>query len=151
MSQLPRDASFRGELYDFHKSLGVLTMGLLTARILFLLIKLQQQRKPTAKRPLPKWERVQAIALHTVLYAFMLIVPLSGWFFSNSYGKDVAFFGLPMPTLFPADKAMGELGRSIHFWIAYIFLAFITLHTLDQRKFLRATFRRWLQFTRKPA
>jgi cytochrome b561 len=147
MSQLPRAVAYRGAMYDFHKSLGVITMALLTVRILFVLLKLQ--RKSPAKRPLPNWERVQAIALHTLLYGFMLVVPLSGWFFSNSFGKGVAVFGIPMPHLFPADKGLAELGRSLHFWLAYTFLAFIALHSLDQRKYLRATLRRWFQRFRK--
>lgn len=147
MSNLPREVTYRGALYGWHKSLGVLTMGLLTARIFYLLLKLR--KKKPAKRPLPNWEKVQAIALHTLLYLFMLIVPVSGWFFSNSFDKDVALFGLTLPRLFPPDKALAEVGRNLHFWLAYSFLAFIVLHSLDQRKFLRATLRRSRQSFQK--
>lgn len=147
MATLQGDVSYRGSLYDFHKALGVLTMGLLTARILFLLLSLRW--KPAAKRPLPKGDRIWAITLHTILYLFMFVVPLSGWFLSNSYDKDVSFFGLLLPRLFPADQAVAELGRSLHFWLAYAFLAFIFLHTIDERKFFRATLRRCFQSLRK--
>lgn len=147
MATLQGDVSYRGSLYDFHKALGVLTMGLLTARILVLLLSLRW--KTAAKRPLPKADRIWAIALHTILYLFMFVVPLSGWFLSNSFDKDVSFFGLLLPRLFPTDKAVAELGRSLHFWLAYAFLAFIFLHTIDERKFLRATLRRFFQSVRK--
>jgi cytochrome b561 len=50
MAQLPR-TTFRGLLYDFHKSIGVLTMALLTWRILTLI---QVMRKKYMKR-LPKF------------------------------------------------------------------------------------------------
>lgn len=144
MANLEGDVSYRGALYDFHKSLGVTTMILLTTRIFFLLRKLQRQ-KPAAGRPLPKFERMRAIALHSLLYFFMLFVPLSGWFFSNSYDKDVALFGIALPRLFPVNKDIAELGRSLHFWLAYTFLAFIALHAIDEWKFLRATGRRFWQ------
>ncbi|MGI0485737.1 cytochrome b [Pantanalinema rosaneae CENA516] len=147
MASLSGDVSYRGSLYNFHKALGVLTMGLLTARILFLLLSLRW--KSAAKRPLPKGDRIWAIVSHTVLYVFMFVVPLTGWFFSNSYDKDVSFFGLLLPRLFPPDNAVAALGRSLHFWLAYAFLAFIFLHTIDERKFLRATFRRFSQSVRK--
>lgn len=147
MSDLPKEVTYRGTLYGLHKSLGVLTMGLLTARIFYLLLKLR--KKKPAKRPLPTWEKVQAIALHTLLYLFMLVVPVSGWFFSNSFDKDVALFGLTLPRLFPPNKVLGEAGRNLHFWLSYSFLALIVLHTLDQRNFLRATLRRSRQAFQK--
>ncbi len=147
MSDLPKEVTYRGTLYGLHKSLGVVTMGLLTARIFYLLLKLR--KKKPAKRPLPNWDRVQAIALHTLLYLFMLIVPVSGWFFSNSSDREVALFGLTLPRLFPPDIASADVGRNLHFWLSYSFLAFIILHSLDQRKFLRATLRRSLQAFQK--
>jgi cytochrome b561 len=147
MAELPKEVTYRGTLYGWHKSLGVVTMGLLTARIFYLLLKLG--KKKPAKRPLPSWERIQAIALHTLLYLFMVIVPVSGWFLSNSSDREVALFGLVLPRLFPPDKALVEVGRNLHFWLSYSFLAFILLHSLDQWKFLRATLRRSLQAIQK--
>lgn len=37
MARLPRELLFRNSLYDFHKSIAVLTMALLTLRIFILL------------------------------------------------------------------------------------------------------------------
>lgn len=144
MADLERDVSYRGSLYDFHKSLGVTAMILLSGRIILLLRKLQR-KKPTAVRPLPEWERIRTVALHSLLYFFMLAVPLSGWFFSNSYDKDVALFGIGLPRLFPVNRELANLGRSAHFWLAYTFLAFLAVHAIDQWKFLRATVRRFWQ------
>ncbi|VEP12171.1 Cytochrome B561 (fragment) [Hyella patelloides LEGE 07179] len=36
---------------------------------------------------------------------------------------------------------------SVHFWISYTFLAFIILHTLDQKRYLRAQLRRFSKAT----
>jgi cytochrome b561 len=81
----------------------------------------------------------------------MLAVPLSGFFLSNSYQSgNVPFFWVTtVPDIFPENAAVVELARSLHFWIAYTFLAFIVLHMLDQRKYLRAIWRRTTQAIRK--
>jgi cytochrome b561 len=142
MAQLPREVPFRSPLYDFHKSIGILTIGLLTARILILLRV--WWRKYTRRLPefTPKWFRWAA--LHTLLYTFMIVVPVSGVFFSNSFrSNNVKFFGLLLPDLFPQNSALVELGRSLHFWLSYTFLAFILLHILEQRKVLQALWRRF--------
>ena len=141
MARLPRELIGRNLLYDFHKSVGVLTMALLTWRILTLL---QVWWKKYAKR-LPKYspEWMRKVALHTSLYLFMWAVPVSGFFFSNSFKSgNVRFIGITLPDLFPQNSALVELGRSIHFWLAYTFLAFIILHALDQRKVVKGFWRK---------
>lgn len=150
MTDLDRSVSYRGNLYDFHKSLGIFTMLLLTGRIFLLLRKLQKQ-KPPARRPLPKFERIRTVTLHSLLYVFMFVVPLSGWVFSNFYkSNNVHLFFITLPDLVPqSSKEVLEWGRSVHFWLSYTFLAFIILHALDQWKFLKATGRRFFQFVLK--
>lgn len=147
MANLTGPVSYRGALYNFHKSLGVLTMALLTARILYLLLKLQRNTPP--KRPNQAWGRVRDVALHSLLYGFMLVVPVSGWFFSNSSDKDVSLFFIPLPRVFPPNQSLVDLGRNLHFWLAYTFLMFIAAHTLVQWKFLRAQMRRYWQGLRR--
>jgi cytochrome b561 len=85
---------------------------------------------------------MQKVALHTSLYIFMWAVPISGFFFSNSFkNNNVRFFGLTLPDLFPQNSDLVNLGRSIHFWLAYTFLAFIILHAIDQFKVVKAFWR----------
>ena len=143
MADLPREVSYRGSLYDFHKTLGVIVMSLLLARIFVLLRVLQHKyRRRQPKRTNDWW---QTFALHSALYFFMLLVPLSGYFFSNSSGYDVTIVGtnIALPRLFAENKALADIGRSSHFWLSYTFLAFIILHTVAQKKYLQATLRRF--------
>ena len=147
MAQLPREFLIRGPLYDFHKSLGVLVMALLTLRILTLL---RVAWKKYTKR-LPKFtqEWYKNLALHATLYVFMWLVPVAGFFFSNSFkSNNVKFFGIVLPDAFPHNSAMVEVGRSLHFWLAYAFLAFAILHILGQKKVVRANWRRLANFVR---
>ncbi|MFM9265592.1 cytochrome b [Tychonema sp. BBK16] len=145
MARLPRELFIRGPLYDFHKSVGVLTMALLTWRILILL---QVGWKKYMKRQ-PKFtkEWYKKFALHASLYVFMWQVPVAGFFFSNSFrSNNVKFFGIVLPDVFPQNSAMVEIGRSLHFWLAYTFLAFVILHILSQKKVVRANWRRLVNF-----
>jgi cytochrome b561 len=147
MARLPREFFIRGSLYDFHKSVGVLTMAFLTLRILTLL---RVWWKKYTKR-LPKFtkEWYKSFALHVSLYVFMWLVPVAGFLLSNSYKSNIVkFFGIPLPDLFPQNSAMVEVGRSLHFWLGYTFLAFVILHLLDQKKVVRANWRRLTNFVR---
>jgi cytochrome b561 len=145
MARLPREFFVRGSLYDFHKSLGVLTMAFLTWRILTLL---RVWWKKYTKR-LPKFSKewYKNFALHAILYVFMWLVPVAGFLLSNSYkSNNVKFFGILLPDLFPQNSAIVDVGRSLHFWLGYTFLAFVILHILDQKKVVRANWRRLKNF-----
>ena len=145
MSQLQREFFMRNPLYAFHKSVGVLTMAFLTLRILTLL---RVWWKKYTKR-LPKFtkEWYKSFALHASLYVFMLLVPVAGFLLSNSIrSNNVPFFGLFFVNVFPPNPAMVEVGRSLHFWLAYTFLAFVILHLLEQKKVVKANWRRLTNF-----
>lgn len=140
MSRLSDDVSFKDYLFDFHKSIGTLAMALLIARIFVLLCMFwskYSRRQPKLTR---SW--VKTFALHTALYLFMLVAPISGFFYSNSGDYDVAFFGIVLPRMFGVNQAVFGFARSLHFWLVYTFLAFIVLHTLEQWKFVRSTWKR---------
>ncbi|MCC5639772.1 cytochrome b [Nostoc sp. CHAB 5844] len=145
MARLSRETLLRSELYDFHKSIGALVVALLTWRILVLLRVWWRKYTKNVPRFSPEWTR--KFALHTSLYLLMFAVPVSGFFFSNSYqSNNVRFFGLTLPDFFPQNSSLVDLGRSIHFWIAYTFLALILLHTLQQWKVVKANWRRFKAF-----
>jgi cytochrome b561 len=145
MSQLDRDTPGRFELYDFHKSLGILVIIFLLGRIILLL---QVWWKKYSRR----WPRLsggwwRTTLLHVSLYLFMVAVPISGIFLSNSFRpRNVKLFGLLLPDFWPPNSSMAGLGRSLHFWLSYTFLAFVVLHTIQQWKVVRANWRRLQQF-----
>jgi cytochrome b561 len=145
MSELQREFFMRNPLYAFHKSVGVLTMAFLTLRILTLL---RVWWKKYTKR-LPKFtkEWYKSCALHATLYVFMWLVPVAGFLLSNSIrSNNVPFFGIFFVNVFPPNPAMVEVGRSLHFWLSYTFLAFVILHILEQKKVVRANWRRLTNF-----
>ncbi len=56
--------------------------------------------------------------------------------------NNVRFFGVTLPDLFPQNSDLVDLGRNIHFWLAYTFLAFTILHAIDQFKVVKGFWRR---------
>lgn len=138
-------SSFRGTLYDFHKSIGVLTMALLTWHI-FTLIQVIW-KKYTKRLPKFSSQWLRNFALHTLMYVWMWAVPIAGFLLSNSFrSNNVSFFGLPLPDIFPQNQAMVNVGRTLHFWLAYTFIAFIAVHLIFQWKVVKANWRRFAKF-----
>lgn len=151
MVRMPEDTALQDHAYTLHKSFGSLTMALLTWRILIL--QRVWWRKYTRRAPKIIGEWMRAFLLHTAIYIFMFAVPVSGFFLSNSYQSgNVPFFWITtVPDIFPENSAVVGLARNLHFWLSYTFLAFIVLHTVDQRKYLRALSRRFTQALQKAA
>jgi cytochrome b561 len=123
-----------------HQSIGTLFLLLLVARI-FLLLRVvgskYLRRLPTVTS---NW--LKRTALHTALYFFMLIVPVSGFFLRNYRGVDTTFFGISVPPVFAANAYWADLAKDYHFWTSYLFLVFIGLHLLAHWKFMRSHLRR---------
>jgi cytochrome b561 len=149
MVRMPEDTALQSNAYTLHKSIGALTMALLTWRI--VLLQRAWWRKYTRRLPKLTGEWIRTVLLHTAIYTFMLVVPLSGFFLSNSYqSQNVSFFWVATtPDIFPKNAAVVDLARSLHFWIAYTFLGFIVLHAIEQRKIVRSLWRRATQAVKK--
>jgi cytochrome b561 len=140
MARLPREVIFRGSLYNVHKSMGVLVLGLLVVRIFTLLqvfSKKYLKRKPTLTK---QW--IAIAALHGFLYCLMLVVPISGIWFSNTGGHDIPFFFIKLPNWFEENRSITKIAESLHFRLAYILLALVVLHVMEQRQFLKRMWRR---------
>lgn len=147
MARLPDEFPFRGNFYGFHKGLGVITMAILSWRIIVLLRVWWRKYTKHLPRFSPAW--LQKVLLHASLYFFMWVVPFTGVFLSNSYrSNNVSILWITLPDLFPKDVAAIALARNLHFWLSYTFLAFVLLHTIEQYKVVRANWRRltnWLK------
>lgn len=136
---------FTFALYDFHKSIGVLVVALLTWRIVVLLQVWWKKYTKRFPKMTPQWWKT--MILHTSLYLWMWVLPTTGFFLSNSYQvNNVKFFGILLPDLFPHNSALFDIARSSHFWTSYIFLAFIVLHIIAQWKIVKALWRRFYNF-----
>lgn len=118
---------FTGDLFFWHKSFGVLILILVTMRIP---TRFHYRGQRPTMDGIPVYERRLAEAVHKLLYAFMLIMPLSGFLTSSFHPKSpgVPFFFGYIPNIFPKNLEAAEFFASVHWYSAYILLVLLFLH-----------------------
>jgi cytochrome b561 len=130
MEDLPKDYPDKGYIYGLHKSFGVLILILFILRVIVRLCS----KIPPLPRTIPiKIHKFSHIA-HYLLYILMFIVPVIGYFMSNSFGYSVGLFGINLPDIFPEDKPLGRLIHDWHGYFAYTLLAIVILHVIGALK-----------------
>lgn len=121
---LSKEAPNRLDIYNFHKTLGALVLGLILVRIVNRFIF----KAPALPATMPKYEIILANLGHFALYILMIAVPLSGYLMSNLFGYPVHFFGTNLPNLVEANPELGMKIHDSHWIFAYILAAVIALH-----------------------
>lgn len=118
-------------LYGLHKTLGLIALALVLARIVW-------HRISPPPRPLgePKaWKTIAARAAHAVLYVLMLAIPLSGWIASSATGIDVVIFGsLVLPPIAPVSETWETAGFAVHDVLGKLLMAVVLLHVAGALK-----------------
>jgi cytochrome b561 len=121
---------------DTHKSTGITVLGLVLLRVLW--------RAGHPPPPLPegyaRWERIGARAAQGMLYALMLMLPISGWMHDSAW-KDAATHPMTLYGLVPwpriaaiasiepvAKESLHTLFGGIHMAFGYLLYALLALH-----------------------
>ena len=127
---------------DTHKSIGITVLGLFVLRLLW--------RFAHPPPPLPtgyaRWERTASHLAHGLLYALMLLLPLSGWLHDSAW-KDAAthpmrLFGLvPWPRIgFIMDiepvtkERLHDVFGAAHYYLGWLLYGLLALHILGALK-----------------
>jgi cytochrome b561 len=131
--------ALQNNLYNFHKSLGVLIFVLLVLRLANRLIVGAPAPEPTLKR----WERAVSSAVHGLLYVLLLALPVVGYVANSAYGAagtPTPFFGLfELPPIVAPNEALAERLFTLHRrmgWVAAL-LAALHIAAALQHYFLR--------------
>ncbi len=124
MSDMPKDAVNRMEIYGLHKSLGALALILIIVRIVNRFIF----KAPALPDSFPKVEKVLAHLGHIALYLLMIIAPLSGYLMSNSFGYPVSLFALQMPFLIGTNLEMAPFFKEAHEISTTLLMIVIAIH-----------------------
>ncbi len=122
----PKGSDAREGMKAWHFMLG-LTVPLLVA---LRLVASALGQTPTITPPPPNWQRHLASAMHVALYVFMAGMPVLGWLTLSAAGKPIPFFGLELPALIGADKALGRQILAIHENGAALGYGIIGLHAV---------------------
>ena len=117
------------ELYQLHKSVGFTVLAMTLGRLLW--------RFANPVPPLPDnlkwWERSLARVTHVLLYALLLILPVTGWLMvSTSIYRDAiptVYFGwFEIPHIAPMSQAAEEWLKVIHETLAFTLIGVLVLH-----------------------
>jgi cytochrome b561 len=114
----------RVRLFAYHKWIGITVLGLVLIRSLW---RLTHASPPD--EPMPRWQAAVAHLTHWLLYALMIIQPLSGWLYSSADGYPVVYLKLwQLPDLVPKNKDLAEVLEQVHVSCAWILLGVVMLH-----------------------
>ncbi|MEM6811794.1 MAG: cytochrome b [Pseudomonadota bacterium] len=133
MTYLPIDPSVKFNLYQWHKSGGILLLLAFGLRILWRLISEFMNKIPPLPQSFSKLEKIAAKAGHWGLYAFMIAMPLSGWVMVSSsvYGLPTIVFGWfewPHIPNIQANEGIENVAKTAHFIFALLFIGMILVH-----------------------
>ena len=129
-----------------HKGLGMVVL-FLAAIMISWQIALHRTRITVARKP---WEELAAKITHILLYALMLVVPVTGYIVSTSAGAGVSVFELfEVPAVLPKSVPLRDAVISVHYYFAYVGAGLIALHVggalkhhfIDRDDTLRRMFR----------
>ena len=111
-------------IYKYHKTFGVIMLGLMTLR---LVLKLTLDR-PDYDPPLPRFNKVASAAVHGLLYVALLVQPMLGWAATAAGGFPIEVFAWKLPKLIGKDKDLSETLYMVHGAVGALILALIAIH-----------------------
>lgn len=118
------DAWYNASL-TWHKSLGMVALVVGAVKLCWAM----GTHAPAPVASMAAWERMATRAMHGVLFAMMVTIPVTGYIISTSAGAGVAVFGwFEVPALLPANEGLRDLAITLHFYLAYIIAALVPLH-----------------------
>jgi cytochrome b561 len=123
----------QGELFTFHKSLGVVLFFLSVVFIIWgWVINVRPAFPPTMKM----WEKFSARFVQIILLWSVFIMSTSGWVMKTAHGSPPNFFWLfklPMPFI-PLSKTLAHNAYSIHIFFAWVVTIALCIHVLAALK-----------------
>ncbi len=115
-------------LFKAHKTIGFLILTLAIARLLWRFGNIV----PSYDNKFPKIMTLAAHSAHYILYALMIMMPLSAFISSNANQYPVSFlFLFDMPSFFShKDVELAKSMMQIHKFLALVLIFFISVHIL---------------------
>ncbi len=124
MQEIPKQPPGpRVEAFNLHKSIGLVVLALMLARIAWRL-----GHRPPALPAMPRWQARLALATHFLLYAALVALPLTGYLGSAFSGYPVTFFGLALPQWAGKNAALKDWMSGAHLAVAWTLAVLFAFH-----------------------
>lgn len=129
MLSLPYGAT-KMQLFTYHKWLGVTILLFVIGRLSW-----RVTHRPPSLVSMPRWQNIAARAMHLLLYALLVIVPVSGYFFSSAMGYRITYLDvIPLPTIINKNMDWAGYLRYAHIVFALTLIVAVVLHALTAFK-----------------
>ena len=127
----PATFKLKLQLIAWHKWAGITVLMLFVVRLVYKLIQGTPQIDPN----LAPIERKMAVAVHHLLYLWMLALPLVGWLLTSAKGYPVMLYGVwQMPDLIGKDENLAKILKEVHEILANGLIALVALHAAGALK-----------------
>ncbi|NJO22763.1 MAG: cytochrome b [Sphingomonadales bacterium] len=110
-------------LYSSHKLIGIIIFLVVLARLAYRLTRGAPADEPT----LEWWHKAGSHFNHWGLYLLLLVTPIAGYIGISQY-PALSIFGIPLPGIVAADQDAASRTFMIHFWLAFVLVAFVAIH-----------------------
>ena len=128
MVWLVTDLGAKFQLYQLHKSFGVLVLSLVLVRLVWRRLNATVPVLPEGLRP---WERRAAVLTHRGFYVLLILLPITGWLVASAspLGIPTVVFGLfTLPNPIGANAALESVMSVVHGSLAVLLVATLALH-----------------------
>jgi len=122
----PKGSEPREAMKALHFSFGLSIFALVWVRLIARFVS----ATPLIQPALPRWQQQLSIAVHLLLYALMIAMPLLGWIGLSAAGKPIPFFNLQLPALIAENKELAKQVMEIHETVGTAGYFLIGVHTI---------------------
>jgi cytochrome b561 len=113
------------DLFVWHKSLGMLILVLMAARLVWRLSGVA----PALPADTRSLERLAAHLSHFALYLMLFLLPLSGWIVNSAANVPFRIFWLiPIPPIVEPEKALADGAARAHASLCVLLVLLLIVH-----------------------
>jgi len=129
-SMLPSDSWLRSGYTVVHKTIGIIILGLVIARVVWN----RRSKRPALDSSLKPMDRKLAHKAHILLYVLMFAVPITGYFMTSFHGYPSYFFTIKIPP-FVAESDIYQVWGLFHkYLLQYLIYIVLGAHILGVLK-----------------
>ena len=122
----PFPTTWKAAVLFTHISFGLLVLALLFGRLGW---RLAGPAPPAIATPFDPWMARAALGAHVLLYALLLMVPITGIVLQFARGQAVPLFGLyEIASPWVRDRAFARSVKEVHELLAHLLLVLAMLH-----------------------